>query len=123
MTEIKTILCVEDDTDSLELLQFLLESEGFQVICCTTSKKALKLAQQKKFSAIILDNWLKGSTGVDICREIRSYNQEIPIIFYSGASYQKDIEDGLNAGAQAYLLKPNDFDKITETIHRFTRAN
>lgn len=120
MTENKTILCVEDDADSLELLRVILETEGYKVKPCETSEEALTLARQGGFSAIILDHWLEQISGVDICRKIRTYDQKTPIIFYSGAAYPKDKEIGLAAGAQDYLVKPNDFDKIAETISRLT---
>lgn len=118
MTDSKTILCVEDDQDSYELLQFVLENEDFQVMSCNTSEEGLRLAKQKNFSAIILDNRLADISGVEICRQIRAYDQRTPIIFYSASAYPKDRELGLAAGANDYLVKPNDFERITGTIKR-----
>ena len=120
MSETKTILYVEDDADARRLLRFLLESEGYQIKTCKTSEEGLETARQTNFSVIILDYYLPNINGVEICREIRTYDQETPIIFYSGAAYHKDKEKGLAAGAQAYLVKPNDFDKIIETIAQLT---
>jgi len=118
MTDSKTILCVEDDKDSYELLQFVLESEDFQVVTCDSSAEGLRLAQQNSFSAIILDNRLADISGVEICRRIRTYDQRTPIIFYSASAYQEDREAGLAAGANDYLVKPGDFVRIAETIKR-----
>lgn len=112
------ILCVEDDQDSLELLQFLLGNEGFQVVSCLTSKEALQLAKRNSFSAIILDNRLADISGVEICREIRTYNKQTPIIFYSASAFPKDRKAGLAAGANDYLVKPNDLERIAEIINR-----
>lgn len=112
------ILCVEDDKDSLELLQFLLGNEGFQVVSCATSKEALRLAGRDKFSAIVLDHRLADISGVEICRQIRAYDKQTPIIFYSGSAYPKDREAGLGAGADDYLVKPDDLERIAETIKR-----
>lgn len=120
MVETKTILCVEDDRDSCQLLKFLLENEGYKVKACQTSEEALETAKQGNFSAIILDYYLPNISGVEICQEIRTYDQETPIIFYSGAAYPKDKKAALSAGAQTYLVKPDDFDKIVETISRLT---
>lgn len=112
------ILCVEDNKDSLELLQFLLGNEGFQVVSCLTSEEALQLAERNSFSAIVLDNRLADISGIEICREIRTYDKQTPIIFYSASALPKDREAGLAAGANDYLVKPNDLERIAETINR-----
>ena len=110
------ILCVEDDKDSCELLDFILSGAGFEVVSCSSSKEGLHLAKQGGFSAIILDYCLPEISGLEICREIRTYDKQTPIIFYSASAYPKEKEAGLAAGANAYLVKPNDFDKIAETV-------
>lgn len=110
------ILCVEDDKDSCELLDFILSGEGFQVVSCSTSKEGLHLARQSGFSAIVLDYRLPEISGLEICREIRTYNKQTPIIFYTASAYPKEKEAGLKAGANAYLIKPNDLEKIAQTI-------
>ena len=121
MNESKTILCVEDDEDSLELLQFILEIEKFRVVPCSTSEEGLVQAGRKEFSAIILDHYLADISGLEVCRRIRAYDQQTPIVFYSGAAYPKDREQALAAGANDYLIKPLDLEIIPETIHRLTK--
>lgn len=116
ITEPIKILCVEDDKDSRELLDFILSNEGFEVVLCSTSKEGLQLAKQGGFSAIILDYRLPEISGLEICHEIRTYDKQTPIIFYTASAYPKDKEAGLNAGASAYLVKPNDLEKIAKTI-------
>jgi two-component system, OmpR family, phosphate regulon response regulator PhoB len=118
MTDSKTILCVEDDKDSCELLQFVLGGEGFEVVSCSTSEEGLQLAKEKNFSAIILDHRLAEISGVEICRRIRAYDKQTPIIFYSASAHPKEREAGLAAGANDYLVKPLDFERIAETIKR-----
>jgi two-component system phosphate regulon response regulator PhoB len=118
MTGSKTILCVEDDRDSYELLRFILENEDLRVVSCTTSEEGLRLAKQNDFSAIILDNRLADISGVEICRRIRAYDQRTPIIFYSASAYPQDRKSGLAAGANDYLVKPDDFERLAETVKR-----
>lgn len=115
MTDIKTVLCVEDDKDCYELLQFVLENEGFRVVSCATSNEGLQMAKQNSFAAIILDNRLADISGIEICQQIRIYDKQTPIIFYTASAYPKDREAGLAAGANAYLVKPNDFDNLVAT--------
>ena len=114
MTDSKTILCVEDDKDSRDLLQFVLEREGFQVVSCASSEESLQLAKERKFSAIILDHRLSEISGVEICRRIRAYDKQTPIIFYSGSAYPADGKAAMGAGANEYLVKPMDFQKGLE---------
>ena len=123
MTQPMKILCVEDDKDACELLDFLLSGEGFEVVSCSTSKEGLQLARQGGFSAIVFDYRLPEISGLEICREIRTYDKQTPIIFYSASAYPKEKEAGLAAGANAYLVKPNDLEKVAETITDLVSIN
>ena len=114
------ILYVEDDRDNREMLQFMFANAGYQLKTCGTGGEALQVARQYNISAYILDNWLGDMTGVKLCREIRAFDQKTPIIFFSGVSYCKDRKAGLTAGAQSYLIKPDDLDKIIETVEQLT---
>lgn len=116
----KAILCIEDDEDCRALLAYILENEGFQVESCSTSEKGLKLAKESRFSAIVLDHRLTEISGVEICRQIRAYDKQTPIIFYTASAYPKDREAGLAAGANDYLVKPMDFGRIAKTIKDLT---
>jgi PleD family two-component response regulator len=86
-----TILCVEDDKDCCELLDFILSGEGFEVVSCSTSKEGLHLAKQGGFSAIILDYCLPEISGIEICREIRTFDKQTPIyiLYRFGVSQRK----------------------------------
>lgn len=116
MTYSKTILCVENDRDSYELLRFMLEMEDFQVVTCDSSEEGLKLALQNAFAAIVLETRLADMSGVEICSQIRARNQKTPIVFYTASAYPKDRAAGLAAGANDYLVKPNDLERIAGTI-------
>jgi CheY-like chemotaxis protein len=109
------ILCIEDDTDTCELISFVINQAGFEIEACSR-KECLKLIHEEKFSAFILDNWFEGTSGVEICQQIRSFDPDTPIVFFSGEARQSEIDKALASGANAYLLKPNDFVKLTETI-------
>jgi DNA-binding response OmpR family regulator len=120
MNNHKSILCIEDDEDCRILLTYILENEGFRVESCSTSEKGLKLAKESRFSAIVLDHRLTKISGVEICRQIRIYDKQTPIIFYTASAYPKDRAAGLAAGANDYLVKPTDFERIAETIKDLT---
>ena len=114
----KYILCVEDDADTCELVTFVFEQAGYKVVACST-EDCLKVIHEEKFLAIILDNHFVGVSGINICRELRRFDKTTPIIFLSGEARPDEIDKALAAGANAYLLKPNDFDKLVPTAIKF----
>jgi len=112
----QTIFVCDDNTDSCELIKMVFQLEGYKVTSCDNLQDCLSLARQNNFEAIILDNRFGQVSSLEACREIRGFNQTIPIIFYSGESRQSEIDKALKAGANAYLVKPNDFERLTKTV-------
>ena len=113
----KRILCVEDDEDTREMMNALLDEYGYEPVIAATVPDALERARSGGLALCILDHWIPEGDGVDLCRQIRAFDSYTPILFYSGAGYVADIQNGLAAGAQAYLVKP-DFDRLLPTIGR-----
>ena len=113
----KRILCVEDDEDTRDMMQVLLGQYGYEPVIAASMSDALKTARAGGLALCILDHWLTEGNGIELCRQIRALNSHTPIMFYSGAGYTADIQKGLDAGAQAYLVKP-DFDHLKPTIDR-----
>lgn len=112
----KSIFVCEDDADSRELLRFVFELEGYTVTACDNLEECLSQARNGGFQAIILDNRLGGTSSVEVCRQIRTTHSTIPIIFYSGEARQAEINKALAAGANDYLVKPLDFEKLTQIV-------
>jgi len=100
------ILCTEDDKDTRELLVLTLTMAGYDVICTDSPEKALDLIQAEKFDLCLMDNWMPGISGENLCKKIRTFDSKTPILFYSGAAYQEDKDRAMNSGAQGYLVKP-----------------
>src|SRR5262245_63615736 len=113
------ILYIDDHEDTSALIQTFLERTGrYVVIPAFTGAEGLKLATTEPLDLIMLDAWLPDVNGLDLCRQIRQSNAVTPILFYSGAAFSSDIEAGLNAGAQAYLVKPADLDDLELAIRQ-----
>lgn len=111
-----TILCVDDDKDNLDLLAFVFEHADFEVLSCDSLDECLDHAKTKKLDAIILDNRFGNQSSLEVCQEIRAFNPDIPIVFYSGEAREIEIHKVMTACADAYLIKPNDFEKLTNTV-------
>jgi OmpR-family two-component system manganese-sensing response regulator len=85
-----------------------------EVTSAVNAAEAREKIKDDNFDLYILDNWLPGASGVELCLEIREHDLTTPIMFYSGAGYETDREQALNAGAQAYLVKPSDIASLLE---------
>ena len=114
----KRILYVDDDEDSCEMIAALLGASGYEVIHAQDVVHAVAKAKGDGLDLCLVDNWLPDGSGIDLCRQIRSFNSQIPIVFYSGVAQDSDIEAAIKAGAQAYLVKPSGLDVIEETLAR-----
>jgi len=115
------ILCVEDDADTRVLLKKILGRSDFEAIIAPDEKAALRLMEREQFSLYILDGGLPGITGLSLCEQIRAADARTPIVIFSGNAYASDIEAGMLAGANAYLVKP-DWSKLIPTIRRLREA-
>ncbi|HEV8431083.1 MAG TPA: response regulator [Pyrinomonadaceae bacterium] len=112
------ILFVEDDADTQELVAILLRLENYHVVLAKDSDEALLLARAMRFALYILDNWIPGGPGIELCKKLREFDATTPIVFYSGAAYDSDKRAAFAAGAQEYLIKPTHNDTLIETVAR-----
>jgi DNA-binding response OmpR family regulator len=112
------ILYVEEHAESCELLTLWLSAYGYELVTANTLSDGLVLAKSGAFCVYILSGKFIDGTGLDLCRRIRRFDLTTPIVFYSALSRDSDLVAAVNAGAQAYLIKPNDFEQIEPTIRR-----
>jgi DNA-binding response OmpR family regulator len=113
------VLFVDDDEDACEMLRLLMSSSGIDATCAQSAAEAWPLIRSQRFDLFILDGWLPGIDGFEFCRQIREFDSNTPILFYSGAAYERDKQKGIAAGANAYVTKP-DVDGLIQTIDDLT---
>lgn len=106
------ILYAEDDPDTRDMLAVALGTEGFEVVCPEDLRDFLRLADEERWDVFLLDNWMPEISGVDLCKSIRSFDTETPIVFYSAAAYERDSTAALEAGAFSYIIKPIAIDDL-----------
>jgi CheY-like chemotaxis protein len=111
----KTILYVDYSHDNAEVVKFFLNQSGYEVETCDTGEAALDLARRAEFALVMTEYRLPDMNGADFCRAFRRFNARIPLMFFTASVQKWEKEAGLASGAQAYLIKPDDLDKITET--------
>ena len=116
------ILYVEDDEDIRDLVTFVLVRGDFDVVAARDYEDALLLAREGRFDLYLIDNWLVGGSGIELCRRLRELDPRTPVLFYSGAAYERDKQQAFAAGAQGYLVKPADNDDLIKEISRIISA-
>jgi DNA-binding response OmpR family regulator len=112
--EARQVLFVEDTPDTRSLVEFSLGREGFSVTTAETADEGLDLARTKDFALILLDIGLPDKDGLELCREIRRFDQKTPILFYTAFSNLIDEQETERAGAQGCLRKPEDTARLGE---------
>ncbi len=113
------ILYIEDHEDTRDFVALILEQENYEVITAATMASGVGLASKQRFDLYLLDSRLPDGSGVDICRELRSFDQQTPILFYSAAAYEVDKKSAMECGAQGYLTKPSgngDLCQLVKTL-------
>lgn len=115
------ILIIEDNKDLCDSICFHLQKQGYNTDCCYTGDSALYYALQNSYDLIILDRMLPGMDGLTVLKEIRAHNLSIPIILVTAMSDINDRIDGLDAGADDYLVKPFAITELLARIRALSR--
>ncbi len=112
------ILIAEDERDIRELIVFTLEFGGFQVIAAANGQEAVELARQHRPDLIILDVRMPKMSGYEACRILKSQEETrtIPVVFLSAKGQEAEIRQGMEAGADAYILKPFAPDELIQQV-------
>ena len=108
MSIVKTILIADDEPDILEIIQFNLKQEGYEVITAKNGDEAIEQAKINQPDLIILDIMMPGKDGIEVCNILRTqpaFNETL-IIFLSALSDEGTEIRGLETGADDFLTKP-----------------
>ncbi len=116
-----TVMIVEDSMTDMELLKLYLQKEGLSVMSATSGEDAQIKLEQQRPDLIVLDVILPGQSGFQLCRQLKSNPQTkgIPIVLCSTKNTEVDKQWGKMGGADAYITKPVDKDKLLNTIRQF----
>jgi len=119
----KKIIIVEDQTEVADLLEEMLNIDGYQVIKIHSSTGALSEIQAENPDVVLLDIMMPDVSGLEVLRFMRREPglQEIPVVIVSARTSSSDIHTGLEAGATAYLTKPVSVGTLRETVAQVIR--
>jgi len=119
----KKILIVEDSPETIELLRRIVEKEGYESLLAKDGEKGLDCCLKYRPDLVLLDRLLPYINGLQICRELKKSEETslIPVIFVSVLDSEKDIVEGLKAGADDYVTKPFSPDELLARIEAVLR--
>lgn len=115
------ILVVEDEKDLNRVISKRLESEGYSVDRCFDGEEALDFIDVGEFDAIIMDIMMPRINGIEVLKQMRSRNNTTPVLLLTARDGIGDRVNGLDAGADDYLIKPFAFEELLARIRVMTR--
>ncbi len=123
--ETPTILIVDDDVDIVEFVAMGLEVEGFNPIKAYNGTEALKILESTIPDLILLDIMMPDISGYEVCKKLKMQKRFnlIPIIMLTAKLKDRDKYEGFVTGADDYITKPFDFDKLVNIIQRKLAEN
>jgi len=115
------ILVVDDDRHITEVLRRALAYEGYSVEVALRGEEALSKALERPPDLVVLDRMLPGMDGLEVCRRIRASGSQVPILMLTAKDSIPDRVEGLDTGADDYLVKPMQLDELQARVRALLR--
>ena len=115
------VLLIEDDKSTADYVAGGLSEEGHDLDHAATGTSGLELACTRDYDVMVIDRMLPGLDGLSIVRALRSSGKDTPVIFLTSVGGVDDRVEGLEAGADDYLLKPFAFSELMARLHALGR--
>ena len=120
MSVIPRVLYVDDDLENCEMMTYWIREEcGYDIAVAADGKEAFQLIDTEYFDLFLLDYCLPDVTAVNLCEKIRSLYPHAPIAVYSALDREVDKQRAIAAGANSFLIKPEQLDQIKPFLHRY----
>ena len=116
----RKVVVVEDDINIAELLRLYLEKDGFAVTVTHDGVEGLRAAEEQKPDLVMLDIMLPGMDGWQVCKRLRQ-TSKVPIIMLTAKGETEDKVQGLEMGADDYIVKPFEVKELLARIHAVLR--
>ncbi len=116
----KTILVIEDNPDNMDLIEEILDDEGFNLLKAMLAEDGIDLLKHHTADVIVMDVSLPKMSGLEATKVFKTDDRtkHIPILILTAHAMQSDHEMALSAGCDAFLTKPINEEQLIETIYR-----
>jgi CheY-like chemotaxis protein len=118
-----SVLLVEDHEDTRKMLELLFDEWGYRATMVSTATEGLRYLLAQAFDIIVLDNWLPDLDGIELCRQIRGFNRQTPIVFYSAAAMGSEDREALASGANAFIYKGGGLGPLRQAMAEELKKN
>jgi len=115
------ILIVEDDVEIASMIREGLDDAGYITTVCRDGERALRLINSRPFSLFLLDIMVPSLDGISLCKRIRDSKLTTPILMLTAKDTIADRVEGLDSGADDYLVKPFDFEELLARVRALLR--
>ncbi len=115
------ILVIDDDGSITSVLKRGLGYEGYTVDTAENGKEGLEIARQRPPDLVILDIMMPGMDGLEVCRRLRSVDEKLPILMLTAKDAVSDQVQGLETGADDYIIKPFAFEILLARVRALLR--
>lgn len=115
------ILLVEDETKLAQFVELELTHEGYQVTVANDGIGGLTAARESQPDLILLDWMLPGFSGIEMCRRLRATGDKVPVILLTAKDEISDRVEGLDAGADDYMVKPFSIEELLARVRAHLR--
>ena len=116
MVESARILIVDDDENIRKVLQAILEDEGYAIETAETAKKGIEKSEKAFYNLALIDVRLPDMEGIELLSKLRSFKPKMRKIIVTGYPTLQNAISAVNKGADAYVMKPFEVEKILQTI-------
>lgn len=115
------ILVIEDQSKLASLIQRGLEADGYHVTIAPDGETGLDMIYNDAYNLIVLDLMLPGISGLEVCQLLRKENNSVPILMLTALGTTNNVVEGLDSGADDYMVKPFKFEELKARIRTLVR--
>ncbi|MEA2049823.1 MAG: response regulator transcription factor [Campylobacterota bacterium] len=112
----ETILVVEDEQDLLDLIEYTLTKDGYDIICCLDTTNVKAILDEEDVSLILMDRNLPNQEGSVFVESLRKKGYSNPVVYLTAKDKDEDILDGFNRGGDDYITKPFNLNVLKARI-------
>jgi CheY-like chemotaxis protein len=118
------VLCADDEPVNIMLLEAILAPKGYEIVKACDGEKALDIIKSEPIDIALLDVIMPGMNGHDVCRAVKADKKcrDIPVIMLSGLSSEQEDIESHDAGADSFLTKPLNYQKVVLVIESLLQS-
>ena len=114
----RRILVVEDHREIRDIVRIFLGQHGFDVTVVATISVCLEVVITESFDLFLLDRMLPDGDGLDLCRRLRQWYPQVPVVFLTALGSPQDEAVAREAGAAAYVRKPAELPRLAQLLEQ-----